>query len=103
MMPVDWVAVESALRAARTNGGLAQASLRHGHTFLQLCDIRGYQALMFDMADGDPRLHRLIAMIEEFNLHVIDATLPIPDQQEQVRELIKPHLEYLLRQPGGSV
>lgn len=38
------------------------------------------------------------AMIDEFGLQVIDATLPIPDQQEQVREIIKPHLKGLLRQ-----
>ena len=39
------------------------------------------------------------AMVKEFGLQVIDATLPIPDQQEQVREIVKPHLEGLLRRP----
>lgn len=39
------------------------------------------------------------AMIDEFNLQVIDATMSIPDQQEQVREIVKPHLEGLLRRP----
>ncbi len=38
-------------------------------------------------------------MISEFNFAVVDATLPIPDQQEQVREIVKPHLEQLLRSP----
>ncbi|MEI6500538.1 MAG: thymidylate kinase [Armatimonadota bacterium] len=39
------------------------------------------------------------AMVKEFGLQVIDATMSIPDQQEQVREIVKPHLEGLLRRP----
>jgi dTMP kinase len=38
-------------------------------------------------------------MITEFGFAVIDATLPIPDQQEQVREIVRPHLDNLLRSP----
>lgn len=44
-------------------------------------------------------LEQYDAMVKEFGLQVIDATLPIPDQQEQVREIVKPHLEGLLRRP----
>jgi dTMP kinase len=47
-------------------------------------------------------LEQYDAMIEEFGLQVIDATLPIPDQQEQVREIVRPHLDGLLRSPGGE-
>ncbi|MCU0510881.1 MAG: hypothetical protein MUC34_21495 [Anaerolineae bacterium] len=70
--PIDWAAVRDALANDRASGRLAQASLRHGHTFLQLSDIRGYQGLMYDMADEEPRLRRLIAMLEEFNLAVVE-------------------------------
>ena len=45
--------------------------LRHGHTFLQLCDLRGYQNLLFDMADEEPRLWNLIEMVEHFNAGII--------------------------------
>ena len=38
-------------------------------------------------------------MIAEFGFAVIDATLPIPDQQEQMREIAAPHLGELLRSP----
>lgn len=41
-------------------------------------------------------------MVEEFGLHVIDATLPIGAQQEQMREIVRPHLEGVLAQPEGS-
>ena len=69
---VEWDGLEQAILAAKEQGSLFQGSLRHGHTFLQLCDIRGYQALMFDMADDEPRLWRLIGMLEEFNLAVVE-------------------------------
>lgn len=68
---IDWAQVAEAIKKNKAQGKLLQTGLRHGHTFLQLCDIRGYQALMFDMADDEPRLHRLIAMLEEFNLALV--------------------------------
>jgi hypothetical protein len=67
MAPVDWGEITGALSAAREKGSLAMASLRHGHTFLQLCDLRGYENLMFDMADSDPRLDELIEKVAAFN------------------------------------
>ena len=39
------------------------------------------------------------AMVDEFQLHVIDATLSIAQQQQQVRAAVAPHLEGLLRRP----
>lgn len=38
-------------------------------------------------------------MIPEFSLSVIDATLPIADQQTKVRKLVQPHLKDVMRQP----
>jgi len=38
-------------------------------------------------------------IIEEFDLHVIDATRPLSDQQRQVREYVRPLLEGCLRLP----
>jgi len=40
----------------------------HGHTFLKLIDLRGYQNVLYDMVDEEPRLLRLIEMLDEFNL-----------------------------------
>ena len=65
--PVDWAAVKAAMDRAPYRAG----GLRHGHTFLQLCDLRGYQNLMFDMADEDERLDELIDGLTEFNLAVV--------------------------------
>ncbi|MCD6304539.1 MAG: hypothetical protein J7M21_06220 [Planctomycetes bacterium] len=67
--------LESAGSETGRQGRLRRASLRHGHTFQQLLDLRGYENLMFDMADGEPRLYRLIEMVEAFNLALVERDL----------------------------
>ena len=69
--PIDWEAEAQAVRRARERDGFCQGGLRHGHTFLQLCDIRGYQNLLYDMADGEERLWELIELVEQFNLEIV--------------------------------
>lgn len=75
--PIDWSKEETNINNARTEGKLIHRGLRHGHTFLQLCDIRGYENLIFDMIDEEPKLFRLIEMVEEFNLGLIQNYLKI--------------------------
>lgn len=69
--PIDWRAVRAGVRRQKENGQFVRGGLPHGHTFLRLQDIRGYENLMFDMADDEPRLSRLIAMVEEFNGRIV--------------------------------
>jgi uroporphyrinogen-III decarboxylase len=38
---------------------------------LQLCDLRGYKNLMFDMADEEPLLLELIEQLEAFNMALV--------------------------------
>ena len=41
-------------------------------------------------------------MIDEFGLTVVDATLPLLEQQDLVREMVEPHLgEALCAEPSG--
>ena len=68
--PVNWEAYEKEVRSHPEL--LHIGGLRHGHTFLQLCDIRGYENLMFDMADEEPRLWELIKLVEDFNLSLVN-------------------------------
>jgi uroporphyrinogen decarboxylase len=75
LVDVDWEEIDRQIQRSKTEGSLVFGGLRHGHTFLQLSDIRGYQALTFDMADNEPRLHRLIQMVEDFNLAIIQKFL----------------------------
>ena len=69
--PIDWAGEAQRIQAARARGEVVSASLRHGHTFLQLADLRGYENLMYDMADEEPRLLALIEMLEAFNMEIV--------------------------------
>jgi len=70
-LPIDWDARAEWMREAKATGQLAAGGLQHGHTFLTLIDIRGYTNLIFDMADEEPRLWKLIEMVETFNAEVV--------------------------------
>ena len=69
--PIDWKAETGRMAEIRKRDGMVHSGLRHGHTFLQLCDLRGYENLMADMADGEPRLWALIEMVEHFNARIV--------------------------------
>ena len=70
--PVDWKSAEAHWATIREQGGTFGAGLRHGHTFMQLCDLRGYENLMFDMADEEPLLDELIEQLTDFNLTLVN-------------------------------
>jgi len=69
--PVDWEAEKRRVETQRAKSGFVSAGLRHGHTFLQLCDLRGYENLMFDFMDEDDRINRLIERVEWFNTEIV--------------------------------
>jgi len=69
--PIDWNRIKADIRQNKADGQLTQLGLPHGHTFLRLQDIRGYDNLIFDMADDEPRFLKLLAMVEEFNYRFI--------------------------------
>ena len=71
LMPINWEEIKEQMEDAKSRYGTVTRGLRHGHTFLQLCDIRGYENLIFDMEDEEPKLNELIAILEEFNLSLI--------------------------------
>jgi len=66
--PIDWEQEASGSNPIGFFSCLRSGEIGHGHTFLKLIDLRGYTNLMFDMMDEEPRLLRLIEMVEEFNL-----------------------------------
>ena len=71
LVPINWHKEKCEIKEAKTCGRLIRKGLRHGHTFLQLIDIRGYENLLFDMTDKNQNLYKLIDMIEQFNLAII--------------------------------
>jgi len=94
----DWEAHARNMAARKARGAAARDGLRHGHTYLTLTYIRGYESLTFDMVDGEPRLWKLIEMVESFNLsnvrNLLDAGVEIMGYPEdlgmQVGPMISP-------------
>jgi hypothetical protein len=111
--PVDWDEVRDDLQRTREQGDITIGGLRHGHTFLELADIRGYENLMFDMADEEGRLYELIQMVEDFNMAIVQRYIDLgvewmnyPDDlgmqsgpllsPEHFRKFIKPSYQRLM-------
>ncbi len=69
--PADWIQAAKILGAEKKKGKQITGGLRHGHTFLQLCDILGYENFLFSMHDNHPLLPKLIDQIEEFNTGIL--------------------------------
>ncbi len=69
---IDWGKIRQDVAMRKKRGELTSGGLRHGHTFLQLSDLRGYQNLIFDFADEEPKIFELIEKIEKFNAHIVN-------------------------------
>ncbi len=84
--PIDWEQQAAAICRRLDQKEFVKAGLRHGHTFLQASDIRGYQNLLFDMEDEEPRLRELLDRITEFNLFIINRYLELGAQMISLPE-----------------
>jgi len=66
---VDWNVIRTEFskdRRAKSGG------LRHGFLFLTLSYIRGFDNLIYDMYDEEPKLEKLIDMVYRFNKFFVD-------------------------------
>jgi hypothetical protein len=113
MAPINWSAIQDKIQTVVAEGGHVCGSLEHGHTFLRLSYLRGYEKLLLDMADKDGRLWHLIEMVESFNLGIVHryvdlgvAMMRYPEDlgmqlgpmlsPEHFRTYIKPIYEHLI-------
>jgi len=71
MAAIDWSAIKDKIFKAAAEGKYAAGGLEHGHAFLRLSYLRGYEKLLLDMADRDKRLRQLIEMVESFSLAIV--------------------------------
>jgi hypothetical protein len=69
--PFDWEKERKRIAGAKKAGYVIYGGLRHGHTFLQLCDLRGYENLLMDMVEEEPKLLKLIEGLENFNMVIV--------------------------------
>jgi len=74
---IDWPAEQNRVLEAKRQGQYCSASLEHGHAFLRLSYLRGYEKLLFDMVDGDVRLESLIDIVETFSLGLVQRYLDL--------------------------
>ncbi len=69
---IDWGTIEKHIKEQKIRGALTRGGLRHGYMFLTLSYMRGFEKLMYDMHDEEPRLDKLIETLETFNREIID-------------------------------
>jgi len=69
--PMDWAKAREQIAAAKAAGLFTAGGLRHGHTFLQLTDLCGYQNFIYYMMDEEPILEPLIQGVNDFNCAII--------------------------------
>jgi uroporphyrinogen decarboxylase len=67
----DWRALRSQIEALKNKGQFTSCNLVHGHSFLLITDMRGFENTVFDMHDEEPNLFKLIEVIEKFNLSLV--------------------------------
>lgn len=98
--PLDWDVLCEQVEQQRSAGQLIAGGLPHGHTFLRLQDLRGYENLLFDMLDEEEHLPKLIGMVEDFNVEYVRRWMELnPDMMSfpedlgmQVGPMISPEL-----------
>ena len=66
--PIDWAEFEREVARQKALGQMTYGDLRHGHTFQQLCDIRGYVDTLTDLSDEEPEVLDLLEKLCQFNL-----------------------------------
>jgi uroporphyrinogen decarboxylase len=75
--PIDWAQIALDVARARAEGRMTRGALRHGHTFLTLVYLCGYEQVILGMADEEPRLQALIGMVEAFNQAIVERYLDL--------------------------
>ncbi len=73
----DWQATAARLAQSKAAERIDGGGLDHGHTFLRACDIRGYENVIMDMVDEEPRLWHLLEMIEAYNAGIVSRFLDL--------------------------
>ena len=58
---------------------LPSGEIGHGHTFLKLIDILGYEKAIYALYDEPKELHTLLDMITEFNLGLVERFIEYAD------------------------
>jgi len=74
---INWGERKRIIEEAKRNGALADGGLIHGAMYMKLYYLRGFSNFMVDIATKEPRLEKLIKMVLDYNLKLIDRWLEI--------------------------
>ncbi|MAE64908.1 MAG: hypothetical protein CMJ18_11620 [Phycisphaeraceae bacterium] len=69
--PIDWRREAKSPGPVISQSCLRNGQIGHNHTWLKLTDIRGYENVLVDMAEDEPRLRALLEMLEAFNMGLV--------------------------------
>jgi len=68
---INWSAPSAARGPSISQTCIPNGEIGHNHTWLRLCDLRGYENTIVDMAEQEARIWQLLEMLEHFNLGLI--------------------------------
>jgi len=74
---IDWNERKKNIEEAKRKGDLARGGLVHGAMYMNLYYLRGFSNFMIDVATREPRLEKLIKMVLDYNLKLIEKWLKI--------------------------
>jgi len=69
--PINWKVQAENVGPAISQTCIPNGEIGHNHTWLKLIDMRGYQNVLVDMMDGEPRLFQVLDMLETFNAGLV--------------------------------
>ena len=67
MYPLDWAALRNTANHPDRESFFFGVGLPHGHTFLRVQDLRGYENFLFDMVDEDERIEQVLDTVTTFH------------------------------------
>ena len=73
----DWENIRQRFDDAKKNGNLATGGLAHGFMYMRLYYLRGFENFMLDLASDDPHLPKLIKIVEDYNLKLVEKYLSV--------------------------
>lgn len=71
MYALDWAAERERAALCKREGHLYGVGLPHGHTFLRMQDLCGYENLLLAFMMETPEIFEVVKMVEHFNLEVL--------------------------------
>lgn len=75
MAAINWSKIKDKIYKAKEHRKHGVGSLEHGHAFMRLSYLRGYENLLLDMADGEKKLWQIIEIVESFSLAIVKSYL----------------------------